>query len=132
MGYRLLADLIVAVHTAYVAFVVVGLVLILAGVARGWRWVRNPWFRVAHHAAIIIVAGEALAGVPCPLTVWENQLRQWGGQTVSNGTFIGDLLHNLIFLDAPSWAFTVAHVAFAVAVVLTFVLIPPRRTRLAG
>src|SRR6516164_9564440 len=37
MGYRLLADLIVAVHSAYVAFVVIGQALILIGLIRGWR-----------------------------------------------------------------------------------------------
>src|SRR4029079_7904709 len=58
MGYRLLADLIVAIHAAYVAFVVVGLLLILIGLACGWKWVRNWWFRVAHLVAILIVAAE--------------------------------------------------------------------------
>ena len=53
MGYRLLADLIVAIHAAYVAFVVVGLLLILLGVACGWQWVRNWWFRIAHRLGLI-------------------------------------------------------------------------------
>jgi len=127
MAYRLLADLIVAIHAAYVAFVVVGLLLILIGVVCGWRWVRNFWFRVAHLVAILIVAAEALLDVACPLTEWEYRLREWGGQTVSGGTFIGDLLHNLIFYDAPPWAFTISYVAFALLVALTFVLAPPRR-----
>src|SRR5437762_7533149 len=127
MWYCLLADLIVAVHTAYVAFVVIGQVLILVGVARGWRWVRNFWFRVAHLVAIAIVAAEALFDVACPLTVWEDRVREWGGQAASGGTFIGNLLHNLIFYDAPPWAFTTAYVAFALVVALTFVLAPPRR-----
>jgi Protein of Unknown function (DUF2784) len=126
MWYRLAADLIVAVHVAYVAFVVVGLLLILVGIVRGWRWVRNWWFRVAHLAAILIVAGESLLNIACPLTEWEYRLRTLGGQEVSGGTFIGDLLHNLIFYDAPPWVFTTAYVAFAVVVVLMFVLAPPR------
>jgi hypothetical protein len=49
------------------------------------------------------------------------------GDQVSHGTFIGDLLHNLIFVDAPSWAFPVAYVAFALIVAATFYLAPPRR-----
>jgi hypothetical protein len=129
MGYRLLADLIVAVHAAYVGFVVIGLVLILVGIARGWRWVRNCWFRVAHLVAILIVAVEAIFDIACPLTVWEFRLRAWGGQTVNNGTFIGNLLHELIFYEAPPWAFTTAYVGFALLVALTFVLAPPRRSR---
>src|SRR5207248_10352138 len=89
MWYRLLADLIVAIHTSYVGFVVVGQVLILVGVTRGWRWVRNFWFRVAHLVAIAIVAAEALFDVACPLTVWEDRVREWGGQAATGGTFIG-------------------------------------------
>src|SRR5262245_472887 len=104
MGYRLLADLIVAVHSGYVAFVLVGQILIVAGLLRGWGWVRNWWFRVAHLAAIVIVALEAVFDVPCPLTVWEARLREWAGQEASKGTFVGDLLHDLIFVDAPPWA----------------------------
>ena len=127
MGYRLLADLVVAVHSGYVAFVLVGQILILVGVWRGWRWVRNCWFRVAHLVAISIVALEAAFDVACPLTTWEQRLREWGGDPSRGGTFVGNLIHDLIFIDAPPWAFTVAYVAFALLVIATFVLAPPRR-----
>ena len=127
MYYRLLADLIVAIHSGYVAFVVVGQLLILVGLWRGWRWVRNWWFRVVHLVAISIVALEAVFDVACPLTTWERQLREMAGDEVSRGTFIGDLLHKLIFVAAPPWAFTVAYVTFAVVVLATFVFAPPRR-----
>src|SRR4051812_8704333 len=106
MGYRLLADLVVAVHFAYVAFVVVGQVLILVGLWRGWRWVRNVWFRAAHLLAIAVVAAEAVCNLPCPLTVWEQTLRELGGTPAQGGTFVGNLLHGLIFYQAPEWAFT--------------------------
>lgn len=125
MSDLLLADLIVAVHVAYVAFVVVGQLLILAGIARGWRWIRNPWFRTIHLIAIVIVAGESVLNVPCPLTTWEAQLRQRAGQTVSSGSFIGNLLHELLFFDAPEWAFNVSYVAFALVVAATFWWAPP-------
>ncbi|HEY1376170.1 MAG TPA: DUF2784 domain-containing protein [Gemmataceae bacterium] len=128
MRYRLLADFVVAVHSAYVAFVVVGQVLILIGLWRNWRWVRNWWFRVLHLVAISIVAAEAVFNVACPLTTWEQRLRELAGDEVSHGTFVGDLLHNLIFVDAPPWAFTVGYVAFAAVVLATFVLAPPRRS----
>lgn len=126
MGYRLLADLLVAIHTCYVAFVVGGLLLILVGWWRGWHWIRNIWFRIAHLTAIAIVAFEAICGIPCPLTVWEQELREMAGDQVSHGTFIGDMLHNLIFIEAPPWAFTIAYVAFTLIVAATFVFVPPR------
>ena len=60
--YRLLADLILLLHSSFVVFVIVGLVCVLIGGVRGWRWVRNPWFRWAHLLAIgIVVAQVGLA-----------------------------------------------------------------------
>src|SRR5687768_1390366 len=70
-----LADLILAVHFAFVLFVVGGLALIWIGAGARWRWVRNPWFRGCHFAAICIVTAEAVLGIMCPLTVWEDALR---------------------------------------------------------
>jgi hypothetical protein len=75
----LIGDIIVAIHLAYVGFVIFGLVAILPGALLKWRWVRNPWFRWIHLVMIVIVAAEALVDFECPLTTWERHLRreQW-------------------------------------------------------
>lgn len=125
---RVLADLIVVVHAAYVSFVVFGLVAIVAGLVFRWGWVRNFWFRVVHLGMIGVVVAEALAGIPCPLTVWESNLRRRAGDVTYHGDFIGYWAHRLIFFDAPPWVFTVVYVVFGAAVLLTFLLGPPRRT----
>ena len=127
MPYGLIADLIVAIHVAYVSYVVVGLLLIWIGLLRNWQWVRNPWFRLTHLAAIALVAVEAIFGMECPLTVWEGELRVLAGQTASAESFVGRCLHSLIFYNAPGWMFTVLHVGFALLVLGTLVLVPPRR-----
>src|SRR5262249_2616892 len=95
MSEAFLADVLVAIHVAYVSFVVLGMAAILLGTLLKWKWVRNPWFRVSHFVAIVIVALEAIFGIACPLTVWEDQLRRSAGQTVAGGTFVGRLLHRL-------------------------------------
>jgi uncharacterized protein DUF2784 len=119
----MLADFVLAVHFLFVLFVVAGLVLIWIGAARGWRWVRNFWFRAAHLAAIVFVAGEAITGVACPLTLWEDALR--GG---SDGTsFIGRWLSRLLYYNFPEWVFTIAYVSFALVVVWTYWRIKPAR-----
>ena len=41
-----LADLILATHALFVAFVVLGLVAVLLGKYRRWGWVKNLWFRL--------------------------------------------------------------------------------------
>lgn len=123
---KLLADLIVVFHAAYVGFVVFGLVLILVGVAMRWRWVRNRWFRSLHLAAIGIVVVESLIGITCPLTDWEDRLRQMTGEGGYSGDFIGYWAHRLIFYHAEPWVFTVLYVTFGLAVLAAFVLAPPR------
>ena len=128
---RLLADLIVAFHACYVSFVVIGQVLILAGTALEWKWVRNPAFRVVHLAMIGIVVVESLAGVPCPLTVWEKQLRSRASQATYPGDFLGYWAHRLIFYSAPAWVFTLVYVLFGLIVLMTFLLAPPRWPRRA-
>jgi hypothetical protein len=117
-----LADAILIVHVLFVLFVVGGFALILAG-ARRWSWVRNRAFRITHLAAIVFVAAEALLGVTCPLTGWEDALRATGREERS---FIGRWLAWLLYYNLPEWAFAFAYVAFALAVIWSWRAIPPR------
>ena len=125
-GYRILADLIVLLHAAWVGVVVFGMLAILVGVVAGWRWVRNFYFRAVHLLMIAVVVVQSLLGTACPLTVWENQLQAKAGQATYPGSFIGHWTHELIFFHAPEWVFTTAYCLFALSVVATFVLAPPR------
>ncbi|MBN1912611.1 MAG: DUF2784 domain-containing protein [Pirellulales bacterium] len=127
--YRFLADLIVAVHAGYIAFVILGMVTILVGGWRRWGWVRNFWFRLVHFLTIAIVAAEALLGIVCPLTTWENRLREAAGESTLEGSFVGRLMHDLVFVSAPKWILTTSYCVFALVVLLTFFLVPPRRPR---
>jgi len=120
-----LADLVLLVHFAFVLFVVGGLAIVWIGAAASWRWVRNFWFRVAHLGAIVFVTGEALAGIWCPLTLWEAALR---GQHAEK-SFVAHWIHRILFYDLPQWVFTIAYVLFALVVAATLWLIPPARHR---
>jgi voltage-gated potassium channel Kch len=126
---RILADVVVVIHAAFVFFVLFGLVAIVAGLALGWGWVRNFWFRVGHLAAIAVVAAQALVGVICPLTILENALRRMAGQETYPGAFVGYWAHRLIFFRADPWVFTLAYSLFGLAVLATFCLGPPRWPR---
>ncbi|MCA9025880.1 MAG: DUF2784 domain-containing protein [Planctomycetaceae bacterium] len=126
MFYRLLADLIVVVHFAYVLSVILGLVAILMGRVLKWDWVRNRWFRGLHLAMILIVVLEAWIGFTCPLTTWENQLRSLAGQSTHKGAFIADYVHELLFIDAEPWVFTLCYTLFGTAVIASLFLVPPR------
>ena len=121
----LLADFILVIHFLFVLFVVGGLAAIWIGAACGWRWVRNSWFRIAHLAAISYVAAEAVLGVVCPLTEWEDALRATHAET----SFVARWTRRVLFYNFPEWAFTVAYLIFALAVALTLWLVPPRWRR---
>jgi hypothetical protein len=124
--YGLLADAIVVVHLVYVAFVVLGMAAILLGIVRRWSWVRNFWFRTVHLLMIAIVVVESLCGILCPLTDWEDRLRDASGSPNEPGSFIGRWAHDLLFIDLPPWVLTVCYVVFGLAVLLAFLLAPPR------
>ncbi len=123
----LLADAILIIHFLFVLFVVCGLALTWLGAWRGWRWIRSLSFRVAHLAAIVFVACESLLGIVCPLTEWEDALRNTTGSATQGKSFIARWVHYLMFFSAPEWVFTALYVAFALAVAATCWFIPPRR-----
>ncbi len=123
--YRLAADGVVVLHMAYVLIVVLGLPAIWWGIVRKHDWVRNVWLRGGHLAMILIVVGEAWAGITCPLTVWEHQLRDVAGQQSYQGAFVANLVHDLLFFDAEPWVFTLLYTAFGLLVIATFVVAPP-------
>lgn len=126
---RVFADLVLLTHIAFVGFVVAGLLVILGGGYRGWRWIRNPWFRAAHLAAIALVVVQAWFGIVCPLTVLEMHLREAAGDSTYGGTFIAHWLRRLLFYDAPPWAFGVCYTLFGLAVIGSWLKFRPRPLR---
>ena len=120
----LLADAILIVHFAIAAFIAGGLASIALGAALRWDWIRNRMFRLAHLAAIVFVAAEALLGAACPLTVWEDALR-FGA---TERSFVARWVARVLYYDFPEWVFTTAYVAAAAATVAAWWLAPPRRS----
>lgn len=119
-----LADIILVVHACIVLFVLGGAAYIWLGAWRNWPGIRSPLFRRVHLAVMLFVAAEAILGIACPLTRWENILR---GDTTHAG-FIENWVGRLIYYNLPPWVFTLAYLAFAAALVVTFIKIPPRCT----
>jgi hypothetical protein len=119
----LLADFLLAFHFSIAGFIVLGLFLVWLGALAGWSWVRNPWFRYLHLAAIVFVAAEALLGQACPLTLWEDLLR--GGARPES--FVGRWVYRLLYYNAPEWVFTALYAMWAAAALLTLRFVPPRR-----
>ncbi len=120
----MLADALLVVHFLIAGFIVAGLVLVWIGALARWSWIRNPWFRYLHLAAIVFVAAEALLGYACPLTLWEDLLR--GGARPDS--FVGRWVYRLLYYQAPEWVFTSLYAAWTLAALLTLRLVPPRKT----
>ncbi len=127
MIYQTLANAVLILHVAIVLFILFGLLLTLAGGARKWQWVRNFYFRAVHLAGIAYIAAEAWLGIICPLTTLELWLRERAGQAVYDGDFIAYWLNKILFYQAPPLVFIVAYSAFGLLVVLSWILVPPRR-----
>ena len=116
------ADALLVLHFAIVVFIVGGLILTWVGALASWAWVRNPWFRYLHLGAIAFVALEAIIGMTCPLTEWEDALRGGG----SGESFVGRWVRYFLYYRAPEWVFTALYVAWTAATLLTLRLVPPR------
>jgi hypothetical protein len=123
----LLADIIAVIHLGYVIFVILGFMLILAGIFFKWKWIRNLWFRMVHLGAIVAVALEAILGINCPLTVLEFSLRYGAPPADRRVSFVGELVDSLLYYGAPAWVFTIIYVGFALLVAITFIMAPPNR-----
>jgi hypothetical protein len=86
---RLLADLVVLAHAGFVAFVVLGGMLVL----------RRPWILAAHLSAVAWAVLLELAGLTCPLTPLENWLRERAGETPYAGGFVDHWVLPVLYPD---------------------------------
>jgi hypothetical protein len=120
----MLADFILIVHFLVVAFNVAMLPAIWMGALFRWEWVRIRWLRIVHVALMAFIALEALAGVTCPLTIWEDLLRGSTGAAEQRG-FVSRWVAALLYWDWPAWVFTAIYTGWTVLIVITWFLVRP-------
>lgn len=121
----MLAELVLIIHTLYVLFVVLGIVLIIIGASLKWQWIRSKVFRIVHLASITIVAIEALIGITCPLTNLEYCLRS--DSSVERIGLIARILRKIIFYDFPPIFFILLYLGTTGVVILLYIKYPPRK-----
>jgi len=92
MAFRILADATVAVHVAFVLFVVFGGLIVV-------RWPRVAW---VHLPAAGWGAWVEFAGWVCPVTPLENWLREQGGGTAYTSSFIERYLLPILYPESLS------------------------------
>ena len=97
MPYHQLADVVLVVHFAFLAFVVVGGALVL-------RWARVAWVHVP--AAIWGVLIEFFGWI-CPLTPLEIALRHRAGEAAYTGGFIAHYITRVLYPEGLTRAIQV-------------------------
>jgi hypothetical protein len=112
----MLADLVVAVHLGYLAFVGIGAVLAL-------RWRRLIW---PHLAAMAVAFASVAVGFDCPLTRLEKSLRRLAGDRPYAGGFVD---HYIVGTYFPRGQDRLAQVVVAGVVVAVYASVVLRRSR---
>lgn len=118
MIYRWAADLTVAIHFAFILFVIFG----------GFLIRRRPWIQWLHLPALAYGFLIAVFNWYCPLTFVELEFRRRAGVDLYEGGFISEYLNRLIYLDVPRAAI----IAGAIVVCLVNGLIYSRWRRSAA
>lgn len=101
---RVLADLVLLSHAAFVLFVATGGFFVL-------RWPRLAWL---HVPCALYGAAIEFVGWVCPLTPLEQQLRRQAGQAGYAGGFLDHYLRGVLY--PSNWEHI--HVALGVAVIV--------------
>ena len=117
----LIADLILLIHFCIVIFITSGFFLIPVGFKLQWNWILNLKLRLLHIGLIAFVTLETLLGITCPLTSFENSLRE----TYQSETFIGYWLQQILFWNFPPLYFIVLYSLLFVWTGLMWKLFPP-------
>ena len=117
MGYRIIADLAMLAHFAFLAYLVVGGFL-------AWRWPRTIW---AHLATATYGLFNVLIGWECPLTHVENWGRDRAGDARLPATgFIDHYLAGVIY---PRQHEVLIQLAVAAVVLISWAGLLLRRRR---
>jgi hypothetical protein len=107
MVFRLLADLVVVVHLAFILLVAVGGLLV-------WRW---PWLMRLHAPAVAWGTAIITIGFTCPLTPLEKELRRRAGEQGYRGGFVDHYIEGVIY---PGTLAPVARALIAAVIVVGY------------
>ena len=86
-------------------------------------------------AAMAVIALQSWLGQLCPLTVWEQALRQRAGEATYRASFVEHWLSALLYVEAPWWAFVLGYSLLLALVawgICGFGMMAPQQSRLAS
>lgn len=106
--WRGLADGVVGIHYAYMAYLIVGGFI-------AWRW---PKTIAVHAVAVVWAILIVTTKVPCPLTALQNQFRERAGEHPLSGSFINIYIRGTFY---PAGQQTLAQAATAAVVMASWI-----------
>lgn len=120
------ANLVAVVHIGYFLFILGGLIAILVGTKKNYRWVRNPWFRITHFAAVYLVLFEEVTGLPCILNLiqWALRSSATGESEATSGT--GGILDYLLYHTISPLMLDIFYWSTGLALLVLLWKVPPR------
>jgi hypothetical protein len=119
MVYRVLADVVLLLHLAFILFVVLGALLV-------WRFPHLAWL---HLPAVMWAGLIEISGRVCPLTPLENHLRGLSGEAGYPGGFIEYYLLPIIYPHALTREIQVGLGITAIAINVVAYTVLHHRTR---
>ena len=136
MLYKILADLVVLIHFAWILFVLWGFILAVCGsicvyvlqtAKDRWRTFFDRWiFRTIHLGGIVYVTIMTVLGENCPLTIMENGLRKHhNAELTYHGSFVVHYIEKIVYPEANFLFFLIPTILIAVFSTIMFIIRPP-------
>lgn len=125
MTARELADLILTIHFAYAAGVVLPVPIVLLGWSRGWSLAHSNWFRTLNLVLVIPVLLETLMRARCPLTLLGNRFRVAAGEPPYREGCVNYWLGRVLGHGFPPWLLSALASLVALSVPVLYWEMPP-------
>lgn len=125
MKYKILADLVLFTHFAWIIFMLAGCLLTAAAFKynRIFNW---RLFRIFHLAGIAYVCLLAVLGKPCPLTLLENALTaRYDPGAVYPGSFLAYCIERLVYPDIQPMMLVIPTLGLGIFTAVVFIFKPP-------
>ncbi len=140
MLYKILTDLVVLIHFAWILFILWGFILAVCGSISVYvlrkakdRWITffDRWiFRTIHLGGIVYVAILTVSGKYCPLTILENELReQYNTELTYPGSFVVHYIEKIVYPEANFLLFVIPTTIIAIFSILMFIIRPPAKIK---
>lgn len=129
MLYMILADTIVVMHFAWIVFMLAGFIFTVA--AFWHKKFFDKWlFRTLHLCGIVYVSSLAILGKYCPLTIWENTLRQkYDPGLTYPGSFMVHYIEMLVYPEVNPGIILIPTIFIAIFTIFVFIKKPPKKIK---